>query len=80
MKHRHWGVIAFNGLDEVNKVYVDHVKLEVLGAATENDAKRQASKIITRRDFKVIEVKECVICDTMISQSKFLKQETRDEE
>lgn len=75
MKHKHWVLL---GVDEYtsNGGYMRPVEINVEDSPTENDAIRQAKRILIRKDYIVRSVRECSQCDLQKITSQFFKSQT----
>lgn len=79
MKHRHWTIMAHNGTE--NNAYQDYISIEILDALTEQDAVRQAKRVISsKKEYVVKGVRECGMCEFAKEAGKFFKKETGESE
>lgn len=79
IKHRHWSLYAYDEMTEQG-AYRYAVNIEILDAVTENDAIRQAGKIITRKNYVLTQVRECNLCAMTKSGARFFDKETQSDE
>lgn len=82
MKHKHWTILAYEKMDGNN--YMQPVEISIESAITENDALRQAKRIVERKNYILRSIRECSTCFTqqeaMKQTGKYFKKELNEEE